>query len=97
MRLNLKMYLNSNKYEKAIMILENIYYNDIFFKNNFSKYKSKIIRISFEKFTLDPFKLLKNLSILKVNIDTLVFKQVKKFDLPREFNFEHEHKIFINF
>ena len=72
MRPNLKMYLNSNKYEKAIMILENIYYNDIFFKKNFSKYKSKIIRISFEKFTLDPFKLLKNLSILlKVNIDTL--------------------------
>lgn len=77
-------YINCNSYERAI-ILMNEYYKNIKNIYKFKKrHKSKLIILKFDDFILNPNKYLKKISqILKINIDKVLKKELKKNKIPR--------------
>jgi len=95
-------YLKANKFEKAIIILEQIYNKR---KINLSKkyekkYGSKLIRVPYENLIVNPTKYLNKISkVLNVKIDKIALKAMKRNNVPRKFilnNHDEEGKKYMH-
>ena len=80
-------YFKSNKYERAILILELFIKNEIKLRKLKERYNSNVVNIPFENLILNPNFYLEKLSKkLFVKRDKLTSKVLKKNNVPRKFN-----------
>lgn len=87
------IYLKSNKYEKAILILEYIFYNDNL-ENLINKknYKTHLIKITFENLVKNPIKYLNKISKkLDTKVDKISLRTLKKLNLPRSIDLDKDY------
>lgn len=83
---NINEYIKSNKYERAIIILEKSLRSEKKLKSLSKKYNSFVIIIPYENLIRFPEKYLKVISTrLNTKIDKVVLKNIKKNKLPRLF------------
>jgi hypothetical protein len=88
-----KNYKNINSYEKAVLILEEIFNLKKLKKiENISKiYRSKLITIPFENLIVNPNKYLQSLSkVLNVKLDKISKKTLAFNNVPRKINLNKE-------